>query len=77
MAGHNKTLEILHEDGHDKFFTICSQCKKRWFNEKLTAGPETIIIPKSIFKPRKFENKMISRTRTQTKIQPIPNLYGL
>jgi len=76
MAGHNKILEILHEDGHDKFFTICSQCKKRWLNEKLTAGPETII-SKSISKPRKFENKIISKSITQTKIQPIPNLYGL
>jgi len=63
--------------GMTNFSPFALNVKKRWFNEKLTAGPETTIISKSIYKPRKFENKMISRTRTQTKIQPIPNLYGL
>lgn len=36
LIGHNKTLERKLERGFENYYTICTQCKKSWFNAELS-----------------------------------------
>jgi len=42
IIGHNKILEHRIEDGYDVYFTICSQCGKKWHMRQLSEMPKTI-----------------------------------
>ncbi len=42
IIGHNKILEHRIQDGHDIYFTICSQCGKKWHMKQLSGMPKTI-----------------------------------
>lgn len=35
VIGHNKTLERTLEDGFENYYTVCSQCGKRWLDTEL------------------------------------------
>jgi len=48
IIGHNKILEHRIENGYDIYFTICSQCGKKWHMEQLSEIPKTIRITHSI-----------------------------
>lgn len=61
IIGHNKVLEHWLEGGNDVYFTVCSQCKRKWRMKQLSEKPQVImkthtikiraqgkIIPKSI-----------------------------
>lgn len=30
IAGHNKVLDVKHENGSSKYYTVCSDCHKKW-----------------------------------------------
>lgn len=46
IIGHNKILEEKHENGYSEFFSVCSQCNKKWFNEQLSEKPVIHTQPK-------------------------------
>ncbi len=48
LTGHNKFLEKKIEDGHEMFYTVCSQCNQRQFNENLSDKPKMQPVKKSI-----------------------------
>ncbi len=43
IIGHNKVLEHQIEDGYDVYFTICTQCNKKWKMKELSEKPQAII----------------------------------
>jgi len=43
IIGHNKVLEHRIEDGYDVYFTICTQCNKKWKMKGLSEKPQAII----------------------------------
>ena len=43
IIGHNKVLEHWIEDGYDVYFTICTQCNKKWKMKELSEKPQAII----------------------------------
>ena len=43
IIGHNKVLEHRIEDGYDVYFTICTQCNKKWKMKELSEKPQAII----------------------------------
>ena len=43
IIGHNKILEHRIEDGYDVYFTICTQCNKKWKMKELSEKPQAII----------------------------------
>ena len=40
IIGHNKMLEVRHEDEYVFYFDVCSQCHKRWLNKQLSDRPK-------------------------------------
>jgi len=36
ITGHNKILERKKENGKEKYYTVCSQCNKKWYNKQLS-----------------------------------------
>ena len=52
FIGHNKILEVKHEDGDSTFYDVCSQCHKRWLNKELNVIPK-IAKPKIVNEPMK------------------------
>lgn len=43
IIGHNKILEHWLEGGNDVYFTICTQCNRRWRMKQLSEKPQIII----------------------------------
>jgi len=43
IIGHNKVLEYLIEEGYDVYFTICTQCNKKWKMKELSEKPQAVI----------------------------------
>ncbi len=43
IIGHNKILEHWIEDDHIVYFTICTQCNKKWKMKELSEKPQAII----------------------------------
>ncbi|GFN41731.1 MAG: hypothetical protein YK1312THETA_1690007 [Marine Group I thaumarchaeote] len=42
IIGHNKVLEHQIEDGYDVYFTICTQCNKKWKMKELSEKPKQL-----------------------------------
>lgn len=43
IIGHNKVLEHWIEGGYTVYFTICTQCSKKWPMKELSEKPKTVI----------------------------------
>ncbi len=43
IIGHNKVLEHRIEGGYDVYFTICTQCNKKWRMKELSEKPQAVI----------------------------------
>ncbi len=43
IIGHNKVLEHQIEDSYDVYFTICTQCNRKWKMKELSEKPLAII----------------------------------
>jgi len=43
IIGHNKILEHQIVDEYDVYFTICSQCEKKWKMKQLSKKPKIIV----------------------------------
>ncbi len=43
IIGHNKVLEHWIEGGNDVYFTICTQCDRKWRMKQLLEKPQAII----------------------------------
>jgi hypothetical protein len=41
IVGHNKVLHVNKEVGYFQYFTVCSQCHRKWLNNQLTKKPHT------------------------------------
>ena len=39
LIGHNKVLEHWQVDGLDIYFTVCSQCDRKWRMKELSEKP--------------------------------------
>ncbi len=39
IIGHNKILKIKNEAGCSQYFTLCTQCHRRWINHQLSDKP--------------------------------------
>jgi len=57
FIGHNKILEVQHQDDYVFYFDVCSQCHKRWLNSQLSDKPK-------IAKP------VIEKKQTKVIVQP-------
>lgn len=68
LTGHNKFLEKKIEDGHEIFYTVCSQCNQRKFNENLSDKPPIQPVKKPILVITKsIKQKIISGKRNLPK----------
>lgn len=65
VFGHNKILEVQRKNGYSKYYTLCTQCKKRWFNKQLSDKPKI-----------QFKNLEITMRAQAQKIavKPIPKV---
>ena len=61
IIGHNKILEGKKDGQFTIHYTICTQCKKKWFPKKLSSSPK-IKFKKSSIKMRAQGQKMIIKT---------------
>ena len=43
IIGHNKVLEHWIEGGHDAYFTVCTQCDRKWGMKQLSDKPQVIM----------------------------------
>ncbi|KAG2472445.1 MAG: hypothetical protein NPMRTH4_2010012 [Nitrosopumilales archaeon] len=43
IIGHNKILEHKIVDEYDVYFTVCSQCEKKWKMKQLSEKPKAIV----------------------------------
>ncbi len=43
IIGHNKVLEHWIESGYDVYFTICTQCSRKWRMKQLSEKPQAVI----------------------------------
>jgi len=43
IIGHNKVLENWIEGGYDVYFTVCTQCNRKWRMKQLSEKPQVII----------------------------------
>ena len=48
IVGHNKILYANKTKGRSQYFTVCSQCQRRWFNEQLSDKPNSSFKSQSI-----------------------------
>ena len=43
IIGHNKVLEHWIEAGYTVYFTVCTQCSKKWRVKELSEKPKVVI----------------------------------
>ena len=43
IIGHNKVLEHWLEGGNDIYFTVCTQCDRKWRMKQLSEKPQVIM----------------------------------
>ena len=43
VIGHNKILEHWLEGGNDAYFTVCTQCNRKWRMKQLSEKPHVIM----------------------------------
>lgn len=43
IIGHNKVLEHWIEGGNDTYFTVCTQCNRKWRMKQLSTQPHIIM----------------------------------
>lgn len=43
VIGHNKILEHWIEGGYTVYFTVCTQCSKKWRMKQLSEKPKVVI----------------------------------
>jgi len=43
IIGHNKIMENWIEGGYNVYFTVCTQCGKRWRMKELSEKPNIVI----------------------------------
>lgn len=43
LIGHNKVLEHWIEGGYTVYFTVCTQCSKKWRMKELSEKPKVVI----------------------------------
>jgi len=43
IIGHNKILEHKIVDEYDVYFTVCSQCEKKWEMKQLSEKPKAVV----------------------------------
>jgi len=43
IIGHNKILEHKIVDEYDVYFTVCSQCEKKWKMKQLSEKPDVLV----------------------------------
>jgi len=77
IFGHNKILESSIEEGFLKYFSVCSQCHKKWLNKELSriVYVESIKIP--VQKETKILESLMIRIRKPIHRKQITNIYVL
>ena len=67
IVGHNKVLHVNNEGGYSRYFTVCSQCHRKWLNNQLTNKPRTSFKSESI--KIRAQTKTIIIKSPQRKVQ--------
>ena len=67
IAGHNKVLDLKQENGSSKYYTVCSDCHKRWPDEQLNER-----LQKHVDEQPDKQKK----SATNSKRLIVPNFYG-
>lgn len=75
IVGHNKMVYVNEAKGYSQYFTVCSQCKRKWLNEQLSDKPNTF--KSHSIKIRAHVNIIITNTPRSINEKQAVNFYLL
>ena len=68
IIGHNKVLEHWVEGGNDVYFTVCTQCDRKWRMKQLSTQPRVIMKTHTI--KIRAQAKIIQTTKIPKIVSP-------
>jgi hypothetical protein len=76
VFGHNKVLENWIEGGYRTYYSVCTQCERRWHQKELSEKPRRVIKThsfKMIGQGQKIQIKKVPKIIQQKKL--LVNFY--